>query len=330
MWLGLAVNRGEIVTRKELEDGEPRNHVTAYNVAFAVVGLLASAASFVVGAADPKASHLPLVDWPDQLVARWSILAFAVVAAVLAILKSVHESRLRSWVEDRRTTLADELRAERIRIKTITNGALLGTARHLLDLAASPLKDRQAEISGFRRTIVAKACELVQSEQPRAAYFRVADHKATRREMRLEAQEARGRTDEFTSVFVEGSGKDENVWHLIDYSDDGNVVADVVTDAPAELDRDRDRVYKSYVSLPVRAGRVAFGMLTANSLETDGFTDEDAAVLRILARQLATAEVVAMSTQELNALRSASEMRRTSASQSDISITVTEGGGGDE
>jgi hypothetical protein len=96
----------------------------------------------------------------------------------------------------------------------------------------------------------------------------------------------RSRTDEFTTGFVEGSGVSENVCELIDHSDDAQLVTDIAVDAPAGFDTTQSRDYRSYVSVPVRAADVAFGMLTINSIEAAGFTEEDAAAMRVLARLL--------------------------------------------
>jgi hypothetical protein len=45
----------------------------------------------------------------------------------------------------------------------------------------------------------------------------------------------------------------------------------------------------------VRADDLAFGMLTANTVEREGFTDSDIASVKVLARLLAAAEAIAMS-----------------------------------
>lgn len=49
------------------------------------------------------------------------------------------------------------------------------------------------------------------------------------------------------------------------------------------------------MSVAVRAGALPFGMLTANTVEPNGFTAPDVAVVKALARLLAVAETAAMS-----------------------------------
>ena len=50
---------------------------------------------------------------------------------------------------------------------------MLGTADKLRRLSMLDQTAKDAEISGFRASIVSKVCDLVESEAPRAAYFRV-------------------------------------------------------------------------------------------------------------------------------------------------------------
>ncbi|WP_338098015.1 GAF domain-containing protein [Mycolicibacterium doricum] len=73
-----------------------------------------------------------------------------------------------------------------------------------------------------------------------------------------------------------------------------NLSNDTDTAVPASWDITKDRQYKSFVSVPVRAEGVAFGMLTANTLETDGFSNSDVASIKVLAHLLAAAEATTM------------------------------------
>jgi transcriptional regulator with GAF, ATPase, and Fis domain len=111
--------------------------------------------------------------------------------------------------------------------------------------------------------------------------------------------DSRNREDSFTSEFVEGQGGDQGVWNLIDRGDVESS-NDTDTRIPESWDVSRRRQYRSFVSVAVRADRIAFGMLTANTLEIDGFTDSDVASIKVLAHLLAAAEATAMSAARIN------------------------------
>jgi hypothetical protein len=171
---------------------------------------------------------------------------------------------------------------------------VLGTADKLRRISVLDQASKDVEISGFRTSIVSKVCDLVQSEAPRAAYFRVQDLSAQSRVMRSGTySDSRNREDSFTSEFVQGYGGDQGVWDQID---SGDVELSNYTNAtvPASRDGSRNRQYRSFVSVAVRANRLAFGMLTANTLEADGFSDSDVASIKVLAHLLAAAEAMTM------------------------------------
>jgi transcriptional regulator with GAF, ATPase, and Fis domain len=173
---------------------------------------------------------------------------------------------------------------------------MLGTADKLRRLAVLDQTSKDAEICGFRTSIVSKVCDLVQSEAPRAAYFRVQDLEAQSRVMRSGPYaDSRNREDSFTSEFVEGQGGDQGVWNLIDRGD-VEWSNDMSSTVPDSWDATRNRQYRSFVSVAVRADGIAFGMLTANTLEVDGFSDSDVASIKVLAHLLAAAEATTMTT----------------------------------
>jgi transcriptional regulator with GAF, ATPase, and Fis domain len=171
---------------------------------------------------------------------------------------------------------------------------MLGTADKLRRLSVLDQVSKDVEISGFRTSIVSKVCDLVQSDAPRAAYFRVQDLGAQYRVMQSGTySDSRNREDSFTSEFIESHGGDQGVWDLID-SGDGESSNDTNVTVPDSWDVSRNRQYRSFVSVAVRAGGLAFGMLTANTLEADGFSHSDVASIKVLAHLLAAAEATTM------------------------------------
>jgi hypothetical protein len=257
----------------------------AFNVALTVLGVLTAAATFAI-------SLVPPGNWLVGI----RILAgcFAVATAVVGFFKFRNERAFKRQQEEERVSLDQALKAESRRTALLINGAMLGTADKLRRLLMLDQTAKGAEISGFRTSIVSKVCDLVQSEAPRAAYFRVQDLGARSRVMQSGPySDSRNREDSFTSEFVEGQGGDQGVWDLID-GGDVELSNDTGTTVPATWDFTRNRQYKSFVSVAVCAEGVAFGMLTANTLEADGFSNSDVASIKVLAHLLAAAEATTM------------------------------------
>ena len=223
---------------------------------------------------------------PGSSAPRVVTLVAAVVTACLAFVVWVLEERTAAELRGAARSLEDLLQAERIRIATVTNGAFLSTLAALQDLAGLDADERRTTISGFRQKVVERACDLVTDDQPRAAYFRVDDLTAPLRVMSPRGAIAqRSRTDEFTTEFDEASGTEPGVWHLVDEGDRALLREEV--DLPG-------KAYRSYISAPVRAGGIPFGMLTLNVLEPGGLSEEDRDFVLVLARLLAVAESLAL------------------------------------
>lgn len=262
-----------------------KDQAVAFNFALTVLAVMTAAATFAI-------SLIPAGGWLVGI--RILAVCLAVATAVVGFLKFRNERAFKRQQEEERVSLDQALRAESRRTSLLINGAMLGTADKLCRLAMLDQPTKDAEISGFRASIVSKVCDLVQSEAPRAAYFRVQDLSARSRVMRSGTySDSRNREDSFTSQFFEGHGGDQGVWDLID-AGDVELSNDTGTAVPASWDTTKDRRYKSFVSVAVRAEGVAFGMLTANTLETEGFSDSDVASIKVLAHLLAAAEATTM------------------------------------
>lgn len=248
------------------------DRAVAFNVALTTLGVLTAAAAFAMSLVPPGGWLLGM-----RILAG----CLAVGTAVVGFFKFRNERAFKRQQEDERLSLDQALKAESRRTALLINGAMLGTAEKLRRLSMLDQATKDIEISGFRTSIVSKVCDLVQSEAPRAAYFRVQDLSAQSRVMQSGPySDSRNREDSFTSEFFEGRGGDQGVWDLIDT---GDVELSNDTDAlvPSSWDITKDRQYKSFVSVAVRAEGVAFGMLTANTLEADGFSNSDVASIKV-------------------------------------------------
>ena len=259
-----------------------KDQTVRYTVMMTLLALLAASVGLVSGVAEGV--------W--KTAAPYAAYLLAATTAVLGFYKFVNERVYKAQQDGEKLTLEQALKAESRRTSLLINGAMLGTAEKLRQLAALSRPSKQREIAAFRASIVSKVCDLVRSDAPRAAYFRVENPYVRPRVMRCGSYiDSRNREDLFTSEFREGVGADQGVWQLID---DGDAAFSNDTDKkiPIGWDASKHRRYKSFASVAVRADDLAFGMLTANTVERDGFTDSDIASMKVLARRLAAAEAI--------------------------------------
>ncbi|MEW2014072.1 MULTISPECIES: hypothetical protein [Microbacterium] len=270
---------GEVVNRPKFS-----RTIFALRILLAIAGAVAALTAFL--------------SWsePDNALPRLIAVGAGIFAAVTTFAVWILEEMRKKALEKDKKTVERLLEAERVRVLTVTNGAFLPTLLALQRLAAIEIGDRRNEISGFRQSVVERVCDLVQNEQPRAAYFRVQDLGVSTgaRVMKPGLYIAqRSRTDEFTTEFVEGSGIEPGVWSLIDSSD--QAIRQDEVNLPG-------KAYHAYISAPVRAGGIAFGMLTVNVPEAGGLSLEDQNFVLVLARLLAVAESISLSAQQRGVL----------------------------
>lgn len=276
------------------ETRQVKDHAVGYTTVVSGLAALTALTAFSISITSGTA----------QNVARFTALFLGVLTAVVGSLKFRNERAFKQQQEQEKTTLSEALKAEARRTMLLVNGAMLGTAVQLRELAVAGQPTKDELISGLRTSIVCKVCDLVQSDAPRAGYFRVDDLTAINRVMRTGTySHSRNREDSFTTEFVEGSDHpDQAVWTLID-SGDVFKSNDTQLSVPDTWDTNAGRLYRSFVSVAVRADDLSFGMLTANTMEVDGFTDSDVGTMQVLAHLLAAAEATALSTSKIYKIR---------------------------
>jgi hypothetical protein len=234
---------------------------------------------------------------PWAILLKIAVFLSAVGTAVLSWLKLKAEERALESSKVAQRTLQQELDAERVRTLTTTQGVLGLAAKALRELAAAQLEERRQLVHAFRVRVVQSACELVKSDSPRASYYRLKN--GPPRVLSDPETASRNRVDEPTTVFVEGNEKDQDIWTLLD-TDDDRLVRNTNEDAPAGFDKERARRYRTYIASAVVTPGLPFGVLTINAPEPGELSEIDRASMRVLARMLATAEVLALGTTELN------------------------------
>ncbi|MCZ9634634.1 hypothetical protein [Rhodococcus sp. BH5] len=244
---------------------------------------------------------------------------FGLAVSAVTFFKSRNESAVKEDLRRQQEKAQVQVSDVEFRAKTQMNGTLLGVADRLRAVAATTAL-KKPDISGFRSDAVQAAGLLLSNEAPRVAYFVVSNPTAANgREMTRDATFGPLRLDEFTSTFIENDETDSNVWELLK-ADDADYQPDIKLHTPKGFDTNRQRAYRSYVSVAVRVEGIEFGMLTANTREVDGFSPVDIAMLRVVARLLAAGEAAAMTSKDLNAARASNNTVETPTSISMIEL----------
>ena len=97
-----------------------------------------------------------------------------------------------------------------------------------------------------------------------------------------------GRSGSPSTTFVAGTpGGDAAIGMVL--SDADRLCEDILTDPPPGWDSTTQRDYRTFVSVSVIAGDIAFGMLTLDALEPGDLTPDDMRLLRLMAGALAVA-----------------------------------------
>ncbi len=173
----------------------------------------------------------------------------------------------------------------RVEVKLALNDALEPLVRLLGEVAQEtrrgPRDQLRAQVVPL---VLTTAAQLTGQDRVRACWFAL-DPGPPRR---LVPQESLGRAGPVTTVFAAGTPGGDGALALVTGS--GQVrLGDVAPDPGGTWQLDDNVGYRSLVAVAVTVGNVAHGMITLDSLEVDGFDDDDVALLRLMAGLLGTA-----------------------------------------
>ncbi|PPH05950.1 hypothetical protein C5C71_16350 [Rathayibacter sp. AY1C1] len=84
---------------------------------------------------------------------------------------------------------------------------------------------------------------------------------------------------------------------------------DLATTKQPGIDLDRERIYKTFITVAVRTDQVPFGVLSANATSVGDLTELDLRMIEVLAHLLATAEALALGTTMTNRLQQRNSVR---------------------
>jgi hypothetical protein len=146
---------------------------------------------------------------------------------------------------------------------------------------------RVSALRALRRALVQFACKSI-GPGTRATYYTLEPHEPGRRVLGdPQHAVALGRKDKPARPFVEEQDPHHDVWQVLDGADERPDVRrrpDVV----ADLEWD-ERPYDSFVSIPVKARGVEFGLLSVNNTNAESIGEAQRAVIVAMARVMGLA-----------------------------------------
>lgn len=134
------------------------------------------------------------------------------------------------------------------------------------------------------------------------------------------------RSDGFTTVFDEATREDSDVWQILDGRRPSAFIEDVERWAHERGDRPDARAYGTFITARVEAGGIPFGLLTVNALRPGSLVKEDRLYVEAIARILAIAELLCLTTQTYQKIVDATA-RRAALSDAGHRLHVTDQGG---
>lgn len=223
---------------------------------------------------------LPLVrlDADKALTERtaWILTVFGILAAVAAA-----ADRVADWHVKKESEL--EQTAERSAVNN-TLTALLGLLDSTRDLAFREGAARVAAIDTLRSQLAQSAAIAPTASDVRASYYLLARDKDGWR--RLYDPKSRGRADQASTDFVERDDPDHPIWTMMSARDSDCVIYREPDDQP-RVDWS-SKPYKTFVSVPIQADSVVFGMLSVNAPQVGDLTEVDRLAVIAMARIMAT------------------------------------------
>lgn len=206
-----------------------------------------------------------------------------------AVLASVTAAGLPAYEQIRRERL--RARAERaaldaaVAMRVTMNDALDPIVRQLGRVAsASTRQERQSLQEAAIPMVLDSAAHLVGTGRVRACLFRFAPG-APRR---LVPDQYAGRSDDPLPELAEGTDEGDEVFGMLRHNRH-LWCADLDVNPPPGWMATGQHGYKSFVAVPVAAGRLGFGMLMVDSLDVDGVDEADVPLARLLAGLIAGA-----------------------------------------
>lgn len=225
-----------------------------------VLSILLAAATFAT---------FVVTDGPSAIVVRGTLAAIVIMQGITAYLAIKSASKA-----------ATEARLE---INDVL--APLAVALKGISLASTALRRR--EVVSFLTAAVAVCIQLSEGSKLRATFFEVVDRSGHR--VFVPSSLSVGRGDPAVSEFVEGDGGEGDVVWEAARRGEPRLESDIKRFPPRHMDTKRTRMYRSFITMPVVVNGKPAGLLTINSPQRKGLSEEDIVPMRVVADLCAAA-----------------------------------------
>lgn len=250
------------------------------------------------------------------------------ITAVLGVSVVIFAWRKSKAEERARSKARDLLTAEKERSAILLGYNLREVFEAIDGLARRAPASRHLEIAGVRQSAAVQTKEGVAALAVRAAYYRVDDLNVKLRTMAPDkVASSPDRTDKFTTTFVESSRRHPNVWSVLDGREPTYFVEDVMTHVDPRIDFSYMDRFSTFITARVSAGGINFGVLTVNAKDAGSLVPEDLFLVEAIARALAIAELLCLSTVNY---KKALNTQATRDAKSDAGRTLTIEGANDD
>ena len=183
-------------------------------------------------------------------------------------------------------------------------------------------KRQEDAVEALRRTVVNQAAQSV-GDLTRATSYNLYREKGGKRVLRDAEHGVVGRRDKPNKPFYERLHPGLEIWRMLDREDDEPDVhsfPEVIEGLDWEAKKDR---YRTFFSVPVKAGNVQFGMLSVNNKLVGAIGGPQRAVIIAMAKVLAMAKAAANGAKVINEMSAEQEKRDGLPGMSMASATVS-------
>ncbi|MBA8795745.1 GAF domain-containing protein [Friedmanniella endophytica] len=247
-----------------------RQQTTGSSVSLLVVGVL-------LVAFNPVAGAIASGQWRPGNLWFWFQVASAVLIFVVGKIETRRARRLQASAEEA------ELEA-RVETRVALADLLDPMANLLGELAGADAVGRRSLCAEAIQVILSAAANYIGPDRSRASWFELLPGPPET----LVPVRSLGRTGSAQTTFVAGTVAGDATLAMV-HENRSLICRDIDTEAPPGWDAERDRDYRTFISVSVFTNGVPYGMLTLDALEVGELTEDDLLTMTLLAKLLAAA-----------------------------------------
>lgn len=155
-------------------------------------------------------------------------------------------------------------------------------------LVTCPEADRAVAARALTEKALTAASQILGAKRTRASYFEVQMDEPRR----VVPAGSIGRAGRPRTTFRSGTVAGDYVLGMLE-RDEHFFCHDTATSAPPGWDASRDRSYRTFLTVPARAGDLVAGMVTVDAPTPGDLAEEDRAFLRVIGTIIAAADLIA-------------------------------------